>query len=167
MPRLTHQSSAQLITTGTIISSCNGLHPQRYRQTGAASPYAIATDLRTGPQYPRPDETKTVISQALLGSSTVIGAPVWTYACTTRFARAAKPRSRVHPSRVAQGGVRASRLLVRAAISFAPVRIAPKWLPVLRAECALVMRVARLVRQVGSTCRAMSRPPTPGDFRNR
>src|SRR3981081_2743547 len=50
MPRLTHQSSAQLITTGTMISSCNATSPVALTPAaGATGPDADSTaDLHTG-----------------------------------------------------------------------------------------------------------------------
>src|ERR1700675_611198 len=63
MPRLTHHSSAQLITTGTTISSCNAPRLVGSAQTAGAA-YSDAdstTDLRAGV-----GDRKEDVSHALL-----------------------------------------------------------------------------------------------------
>src|SRR3979411_1321540 len=88
MPRPTHHSSAQLITTGTMISSCNARHPVAayfcwsmisgqtlrvcpegkpvstfpdHALAGATDPDAgRAADLHAGLGAPRLDETRTI-----------------------------------------------------------------------------------------------------------
>jgi hypothetical protein len=57
MPRLTHHSSAQLITTGTMISSCNDLAPVAAQRL----PLELPTPILTAP----PIFTQVVVPSTL------------------------------------------------------------------------------------------------------
>src|SRR5205823_12302267 len=62
MPRLTHHSSAQLITTGTMISSCNAPRLVGSARTAGAA-YSDAnrtTDLHAGISAVEPGETRSI-----------------------------------------------------------------------------------------------------------
>src|SRR6266849_3213265 len=73
MPRLTHHSSAQLITTGTMISSCNA--PRivgSARTAGAACADANSTtDLDAGVGAVELDETRTIGGARIAGAGTL------------------------------------------------------------------------------------------------
>src|SRR5712692_2681671 len=73
MPRLTHHSSAQLITTGTMISSCNA--PRLVgsaRTAGAAySDADSAADFHAGVSAVKLDEAHTIGGARIAGASTL------------------------------------------------------------------------------------------------
>ena len=54
MPRLTHHNSAQLITTGTMISRSNGLHRAQRQPPGLVLPASMLTAPPTFTQVPVP-----------------------------------------------------------------------------------------------------------------
>src|SRR5260370_16065048 len=71
MPRLTHHSSAQLITTGTMISSCNAPRLVGSARTAGAA-YSDAnstTDLHAGAAAVGLDETRTLGGARNAGAS--------------------------------------------------------------------------------------------------
>src|SRR5258706_15245524 len=74
MPRLTHHKSAQLITTGTMISSCNA--PRLVgsaRTAGAAcSDSDSTTDLHAGVGAVGLDETRTIGGARIAGAGALL-----------------------------------------------------------------------------------------------
>src|SRR6266849_1957816 len=73
MPRLTHHSSAQLITTGTMISSCNTPRLVGSARTAGAA-YSDAdstTDLHAGVGAVELDETRTIGGARIAGAGTL------------------------------------------------------------------------------------------------
>jgi len=76
MPRLTHHKSAQLITTGTMISSCNApsLRWASARTAGAACSDANSTtDLHAGVGAVGLDETRTIGGARIAGTGAFSG----------------------------------------------------------------------------------------------
>src|SRR2546429_5754990 len=73
MPRLTHHSSAQLITTGTMISSCNAPRLVGSARTAGAA-YSDAnrtTDLHAGISAVEPGETRSIGGARNAGAGTL------------------------------------------------------------------------------------------------
>src|SRR5439155_9461153 len=73
MPRLTHPSSAQLMTTGTMISSCNAPRLVGSARTARATcPDAnSATDLDAAVGAVRLGETRTIGAARIAGAGTL------------------------------------------------------------------------------------------------